>query len=384
LAISGSVTGPYIPAKQYDSATYATSTVVRYSFSTDTATPCYNTGAGGWNKGFGAIDPSIVYDDSGNMWMNYGSWKGGIAIMRLNNSTGMPDTAPADTSKTASDYGTKIASGSGGPAYEGACVVNFKSSDYYYLFNSCGNVNPDYSVRVSRCPKSEGITGAYKDSNGIAMNSATWNSFHGTGNKILGSFQFGSECGWRAPGGQSILVDGDKIFLASHTRTNFHETWYFYLQIRQLYFTTDGWPVLNPNEYGGESLRDIAASELAGTYDAVLSLRDNIYGSFTDYNGEVHDKVNVTDANETASKSMVFGADGSISGNYSGSWSVSGHNIAINLKSASGNSLGSYLGVVTDAYDSARKGSSVERKTLCFTSFCASTGEYFFGNLHNF
>lgn len=47
----------------------------------------------GWNYTYGpnAIDPCVVYDKDGQLWMSYGSWFGGIFLMKLDNETGLRD-----------------------------------------------------------------------------------------------------------------------------------------------------------------------------------------------------------------------------------------------------------------------------------------------------
>ena len=39
------------------------------------------------------IDPTVFYDEQGNLWMTYGSFSGGIYILPLVEETGMPDYA---------------------------------------------------------------------------------------------------------------------------------------------------------------------------------------------------------------------------------------------------------------------------------------------------
>jgi arabinan endo-1,5-alpha-L-arabinosidase len=380
LAIADKVTGPYLPAHEYDPSTYTSSTVVRYTFTRTSGTidaDCLNEGAGSWSKGFGAIDPEIIWDANGDMWMTYGSWKGGIAILRLNNNTGMPlNGYPADT--ISGGYGTQIAGGNG-VASEGACL--FRYGDYYYLFYSLGDLGYDYSVRVGRRPVSQGIAGPYYDASGKDLTTLTWNDSHQYGNKILGAHQFSGEYGWRCPGGQSILVaQNGKIFMAHHTRTNFKQSWWFYLQVRQLYFTEDGWPVVNPNEYYGETLRTMTAQEVSGSYKVIHTIRGATWAKFTNYEGvQSSSNVNSEDANETLSVAITLNSDGTVSGAYTGTWSVSGSNITIILKTTSGSSIGTYKGIVSEAVDWARK-DNTNRKTITFTTFCPETGEYFFGN----
>jgi len=46
-----------------------------------------------WNNGNcpHAIDPCVLYDEDGNLWMVYGSWSGGIWMLELDENTGLRD-----------------------------------------------------------------------------------------------------------------------------------------------------------------------------------------------------------------------------------------------------------------------------------------------------
>ena len=33
-----------------------------------------------------AIDPELFYDEDGQLWMNYGSWSGGVYILKINDT----------------------------------------------------------------------------------------------------------------------------------------------------------------------------------------------------------------------------------------------------------------------------------------------------------
>lgn len=384
LAISDSPTGPFIPASSYDPATYTQSNIVRYQWNRLSVSP-FNTSLNlandSWNYGFGAIDPEFVYDvETGNLmtdsygdyYIIYGSWKGGIALMTLDNETLKPTlngqvlNNPADMTNGA--YGIKIAGGQG-TAYEGAQLIYNSENGYYYLFVSMGDLNEDYRVGVGR---SKVITGPYLDANGRNLSSVTGMQgnelyFHNVGNKILGAFEMSGEYGWKAPGGLSIFRNKEgKIILSAHTRTTFFPGYYFYLQNRQMFFTDTDWPLLNMNEYAGEKLKKLKAEKLYGTYKTILTERGQ--------NSSV-------DANATTSKNITLEENGNVTGVYSGSWQLldDGYSIKIVL-----NNLGTFTGYMMRSVNWALKNSS-ERYTYSFTTMCAASGdvklgEHFFGN----
>jgi arabinan endo-1,5-alpha-L-arabinosidase len=438
LAISDSPKGPFKPAASYDSSTYTDSTLVRYAWNTGVTaegaldgtsctavlttnnTASYNTSKkstdsnANWNDGFGAIDPEFVYDVADGSLktftvgsnecyaVTFGSWKGGIALIYVDAETFKPvDSSgneldePLDSSTMSSCF-TKIAGGYGA-TYEGAQLIYNSTTGYYYVFVSMGELNYEYRVGVGRCSTIDGI---YVDAGGTSMNFASTTEsakYHAIGGKIIGAAALDGEYSWRCPGGESILRTGDgKIMFACHSRTNFQAGYYFYLQCRQMFFTADGWPVLNQNEYydsysgTDEKLASLTLSDIAGTYDTILTVRGTDKSSFTPY-GETAGTYSTCDETPTASKTMTIASDGTISGDtYSGTLALGGdgYTVTVTLKDASGASLGTFGGYVLRATDWARKG-DVTRQTVTFTTIDstsgdAEAGEYFWGNKHNY
>lgn len=384
VATADTVTGPYTQLAR----------IVRSTTLTNDATLVDGDSYYCGNTYYGAIDPSIVWDADGNMWMNYGSWRNGIAMLRLDNSTGLPledpDQAYSETSSRTS-YGTKVAGG-GSASYEGAQVF-YPGGDWYYILISSGDLNTDYSMRLGRRAVSDGIAGAYVDADDYDLTGVTYtwgdtDNSHSHGTKFLGSHKFASELGFRAPGGMSVLKLSDgRWIVAGHTRTAFLASYYFYLQVRQFWINDDGWPVANPCEYADESLESLSTAQVAGTYDGIRSLRTNTSASWSTYEGTSYSAVNVADAEETDSSTIVLGSNGKISGDtWSGTWSVSGTgNLTMNLKSSSGSTLGTYTGYVVPSWDWSREklAKSVSRTTLALT-LLGSDGETFQAVKHNY
>lgn len=390
LAIADSPVGPYKPAHEYDPAAYQSSTIVRYAWEADDEidSACLNEGNSSWDYGFGAIDPEFVFDEKGNLatdengdwYMTYGSWKGGIALMRIDSDTGLPAdsqgaalSGPADEISGA--YGIQIAGGSGSP-FEGAQLLYNSAAGYYYLFASSGDLVVDYSVRVGR---SASIEGPYLDASGRSMSGVTWikndSHYRLAGSKILGSHKFGASYGWRAPGGQSILPLADgRIFFAHHTRTDFLASYFFFLQVRQMWFTSDGWPVLNPNEYYDEILESVDASRVVGSWKAVATERSHDTGNFTTFEGSARSNVFLSDAVATASKSLVLEEGGIVSGYWSGTWSLEGTEVVLDLVSPA-ESSGTFRGIVTDSVDWNRNKTLDECRTLSIAAICSASGQ---------
>lgn len=433
LTISSSPTGPFWPAAQAAAkdpkvaevlsklgVSYKQSNIVRYTWydrtweSDDKSISeqyCHNlanydthTGeeadtAGGWAYGFGGIDPEFVTDVATGKnveytikgrkcyGLTYGSWKGGIALMYVdsvslkpvNPADGSEIDAPADTVPGA--FGKAIAGGYGA-AYEGAQVIYNSENGYYYCFVSMGSLDWDYRVGVGR---SKSVEGPYLDAGGRSMylDAMSASSYHEIGSKIIGGHVLEKGFSFRCQGGQSILRSNDgKILFACHARTNFLPGYFFFLQVHQLFFTADGWPVLNQNEYYEdknftEKLAPLAAADIAGNYDTILTVRSSEAKDYKPFGQNDPVTVVAADGIPTESKLVSLSADGKVSGAYTGTWALGadGYSFSVSL-----DGVGTFKGYALKAVDWAMKKSKT-RQTVTFTSIDGEkTGEYFWGN----
>ena len=175
---------------------------------------------------FNAIDPNILVDTDGRVWLTYGSYWNGIFQRQVDPATGqlLPGT-PAHLAERA-------ASATGDPI-EGSSLVH--KGSYYYLFTSwdaCCNSNPvtdDYKIAIGRGSSPQG---PFLDQSGVDM--------AGGGGTILLQ---GDGVNWNAPGGQTMYLDstgGDVIvFHALSLQQNYLD----FLFVRSVTWDT-GWPVL--------------------------------------------------------------------------------------------------------------------------------------------
>ena len=269
------------------------------------------------------IDPCSFYDEEGELWLAYGSWSGGIFMLKLDKNTGLRDYTytysgtTLDANATSDQYfGKKIAGGyyvSG----EGSYIQHI--GNYYYLFMSYGGYAPDggYEMRVFR---STSPTGPYKDAAG---NVATFSNYllnfgpgstTNRGMKLLGAFNnWGTmtvgEC---AEGHNSACVDADgNAFVVYHTKFN-NGTIHHQVRVRQLFQNEFGWLVASPFRYTGmkttqtqiETERLYSNEEIAGTYQLLI----HPY------------KLNHKNYAEATPVSVVLSEDGKISGDKTGTW----------------------------------------------------------------
>ena len=332
------------------------------------------------------IDPCVFYDDDDNLWMSYGSWSGGIFMIRLDKTNGLRDytytfpyqisgttTTPgaADANCTSDPYfGKKIA---GGYYVSGEASYIQKVGKYYYLFMSYGGLTAagGYQIRVFRSEKPDG---PYKDcltSTGIdAVYGKYILNFGGDakrdeGVKLFGNYQWNSmPTAEVAQGHNSAIIDHKgRALIVYHTRFNTrgeeHE-----VRVHQLFVNQDGWLVAAPYEFSGETYthEDIAtrqlyqASEVVGDYQLMAHpYRQNTAAKAYEKPVTIH-----------------LLADGSVTGEYTGKWELVSGTSFINL---------TLKGTATDHSEVVFKGVLTEQtidytnvKALCFTALSSSDG----------
>ena len=211
-----------------------------------------------------AIDPCIFTDPSGRQYMTYGSFFGGIFLTALD-AEGFAEGEPV-----------RIA-GFRGCRAEGSYLVWLPQTGYYYLFLSYGSLSEDYNIRVGR---SRAVEGPYLDANGRNLADLVAGNEDRIGVKLMGGYQLmhdpgdGFSKGVRAPGHCSVAADGDRLWLCHHTRTQTLAGWWFAMQVRPMFLSRDGWPLVMPMSYRGESLDPV--TELPeGGYNLVLHGTDS-------------------------------------------------------------------------------------------------------------
>lgn len=280
-----------------------------------------------------AIDPAIFYDTDGKMWMAYGSWSGGIYLLELDPATGRaihPTASTADGNHITDIYFGKKIAGGYGKSGEGPYIIYDQNTKYYYLYMSYGylTANEGYNIRMFR---SENPDGPYVDAKG---NEATWSSsgHDGVGVKVMGSYSL--PCltyDYMAPGHNSALVDGDKLFLVYHQRFSTgnegHE-----LRVHQMIMNSEGWPCTLPYEYNSETVNEdgFDTSDIAGTY-SFIKQDPNDNTAAVKYNAVTLEK------------------DGSVSGFLKGTWEMKDGTYDIHMKIG----VAEFDGVICEMKDEA-------------------------------
>jgi arabinan endo-1,5-alpha-L-arabinosidase len=280
------------------------------------------------NSMLNAIDPNVQYDDDGNLWMTYGSWSAGIYQLKLDTTTGLRDyTQTYETVENESDayFGYKIA---GGYYCSGEGAYLLKMDKYYFLFLSYAGLSAQegYQMRVFR---SENINGPYVDANGVSAIYKSWsdNKLNGIGYRIMSSVDWTS-VGMNkievAQGHNSAFVDEDgKAYLVYHTRfaNNTPEEGHE-VRVHQLWLNDEGWLVAAPFEYTGETLPEsgYSADEIAGDYAFAIHTP-----------GQYYHKSGDTTMGVITPQNITLTADGQITGDVTGTWTVDGTSVTFNI-----------------------------------------------------
>ena len=314
--------------------------------------------------GMNCIDPCTFFDEDGNMWMTYGSWFGGLYMLKLDPSTGLRDatytceTNDGTPTNALSDayQGIKIY---GGFHVSGEASYIEYIGDRYYLFVTYGGLTATggYNMRVF---SSKDVTGPYYDLSGqdaryTSSSSINSNNCCGTvngyvGTRLMSYYRWSfMNYGYTAQGHNSAVVDSDgKTFLVYHTRfddgTEGHQ-----VRVHQMFQTSNGGLAAAPFEYKGETLSATPydASEIVGTYSILY------HGFGTSYSS----------LQCVTEKQITLNEDGTVSGAYTGTWtqSTDGPEMSIMISGAS------YKGVFLKQCIE-----ETNYTTLCFTATCES------------
>lgn len=286
-----------------------------------------------WNNNYGVscIDPAVLYDEAGDLWMFYGSWSGGIFLLKLDNETGLRDTSRTygsggqpicDTAKTTAlredpYLGIHVAGGwyvSG----EGPYVEYIDG--YYYLFLSYGFYSPDggYNMRVFRA---KDITGDYVDPDG------TWAVYDdyllNYGSDVSHGLSFMQNYKWNwwtgpasiAQGHNSVLTDDGNVYLVYHIKYDDGSDQHNVEVHRLVEGKEGGWYLVAPFQKSEHDriVTDAEEADLAGGWSILT------HTPIADYKGYAYN----TD------QAAVFNADGTLSGAYTGTWTIDGQYITI-------------------------------------------------------
>ncbi len=267
-----------------------------------------------------AVHPAIIDTDNGLFMVYGGYWgrkeiKGQLNLVELSRSTGLIKAQSSynkgelvSTLHGSSKFqaGTVICNPGRIPALtkndgslvSGADILYNKDTGYFYLFVTYGTAESNYNVRVGRSKK---IDGPYLDYNGESLSdysSSSRNNQYSKGFMLLSGYSFVSSSsgvgsgniGRASIGSPSVVLSaqGD-CFVATQSQLYYRLGGQITtgaslaqaneldvlaesaLDIRELTWTNDGWPMAMPEIYAGENaVTKIKKSDLYGNWDVVI------------------------------------------------------------------------------------------------------------------
>jgi arabinan endo-1,5-alpha-L-arabinosidase len=165
---------------------------------------------------FNTIDPSVMLDSSGKLWLAFGSYWSGIKLIGLDPATGhrLGTNAPVPLAWK--------------EAIEAACLA--EHDGYYYLFvnwgRCCRGVESTYNIRVGR---SRSTAGPFVDKDGVELLRGGGSLFLGTEARFIGPGHFG-------------VLEKDGSLLFSHHFYDGNNHGARTLGIRPFGWGANGWP----------------------------------------------------------------------------------------------------------------------------------------------
>ena len=299
-----------------------------------------------WNNNYGVscIDPAVLYDEAGDLWMFYGSWSGGIFLLKLDDETGLRDTSRtygSDGQPVYEDETTALREDpylgihvAGGWYVSGEGPYVEYIDGYYYLFLSYGFYSPDggYNMRVFRA---KDITGDYVDPDG------TWAVYDryllNYGSNVSHGLSFMQNYKWSwwtgpasiAQGHNSVLTDDGNVYLVYHIKYDDGSVQHNVEVHRLVEGKEGGWYLVAPFQKSEHDriVTDAEEADLAGGWSILT------HTPIADYKGYAYN----TD------QAAVFNADGTLSGAYTGTWTIDGQYITIKTDEA-----GTFEGVLME------------------------------------
>jgi arabinan endo-1,5-alpha-L-arabinosidase len=177
---------------------------------------------------YNTIDPNLTFDKDGQPWLVFGSFWGGLKMVKIDPATFKPVEGAELTS---------LAYRAGSNAIEGGFIT--QRGNYYYLFASfdfcCRGVESTYNIRVGRSTE---ITGPYVDRDGKPMMDGG------------GTLVYGGSKRWIGPGHNSIFIENDTYYMVYHAY-DAQQGGTPVLHIEALLWDADDWP-LSPSALLGE------------------------------------------------------------------------------------------------------------------------------------
>ncbi|MBV1908429.1 MAG: arabinan endo-1,5-alpha-L-arabinosidase [Kangiellaceae bacterium] len=183
---------------------------------------------------FNAIDPNIIFDNTGTAWMSFGSFWGGLKIVKL--ADDLLSIAQPERWATIAKLERQAFTNEAEPGLaQIEAPFIYKKRDYYYLFVSyglcCRGDNSTYHLAVGR---SKNVTGPYLDKSAKDM-------AKGGGTILLKGTKE-----WPGLGHNSVYQFDGKDYLVYHAYES-KDNGLQKLKLSEISWDKDQWPIVDPS-----------------------------------------------------------------------------------------------------------------------------------------
>lgn len=202
-----------------------------------------------------AIDASVIIDKkTGRHWMHYGSYFGGLFCVELNPETGLTlkDGDKGHLVARRADYKTDN--------LEAPEIIYNPELDKYFLFTSYDALFSHYNVRVGR---SDNPQGPFFDYFGKNLTDTT-NDFP----ILTYAYRFSGHPGWAGVGHCGVINNNGKYFMFHQGRLA-PDNEMMVLHVREIFWNSDGWPVVSPQRYAGIPDGKIKSKDILGSWEII-------------------------------------------------------------------------------------------------------------------
>lgn len=206
-----------------------------------------------------AIDPTVIITETNEHFMYYGSGWDGIYMLKLDASKGL--------AATIGDKGKRVANrGFTGGKYngniEGPEIIYHPGFKKYYLFIAYDWLQTKYNVRVCRSDKPEG---PFLDFEGKDANT---NVDHGP--MIVAPYKFEGHSGWQGVAHCAVFNDGAGQYFMAHQGRPGVNSFFMNMQVRKMFWNSDGWPVVSPERYAWEDNAAVPRENITGSWEQII------------------------------------------------------------------------------------------------------------------
>jgi len=203
-----------------------------------------------------AIDPTVIVDNkTGEWWMIYGSFFGGLYGVELNPETGF--------TMQSGDKGHVVARRANywKDNLEAPEIIYHPELKKYFLFVSYDPLMTTYNVRAGR---SEYPDKDFRDFFGKEMKD-TVNIFP----ILTAPYRFDNHQGWAGTGHCGVFSDEKGKYFMVHQGRLSPQNQLMVLHVREVFFTPAGWPVVSPERYAGSKPVNFRSADLAGEWEII-------------------------------------------------------------------------------------------------------------------